>query len=68
MSKVGYSIETKQVTVQNLVISNEEEHEKLLKVMLDDELFKIILLKQWEKKILALNNHMIGKVEISEIK
>ncbi|MBL1229887.1 hypothetical protein IW492_11655 [Enterococcus sp. BWB1-3] len=67
MSKVGYSIETEQVTVQNLIIFNEEENEKLLKVTLNDELFKIVVLKQWEKKKISLNSNMIDKVEISEI-
>ncbi|WP_086349551.1 hypothetical protein [Candidatus Enterococcus clewellii] len=67
MDKVDYSIETKQITVQNLVIHNEEENEKLLKVVLNGELFKIIMLKKWEKKILSLSSEMVDKVEISEI-
>ena len=67
MGKVGYSIETEQVTVQNLIIFNEEENEKLLKVTLNDELFKIVLLKQWEKKKISLSSNLISKVEISEI-
>lgn len=67
MSKVGYSIETEQVTIQNLIIFNEEESEKLLKVTLNDELFKIVMLKQWEKKKISLSSQMIDKVEISEI-
>jgi hypothetical protein len=64
---VEYSIETKQVTIQNLVIHNEEENEKLLKVVLNGELFKIIMLKKWEKKILSLSSDIVDKVEISEI-
>lgn len=67
MDKVEYSIETKQVTIQNLVIHNEEENEKLLKVVLNGELFKIIMLKKWEKKILSLSSDIVDKVEISEI-
>lgn len=67
MDKVEYSIETKQVTIQNLVIHNEEENEKLLKVILNGELFKIIMLKKWEKKILSLSSDIVDKVEISEI-
>lgn len=67
MDKVDYSIETKQITIQNLVIHNEEENEKLLKVVLNGELFKIIMLKKWEKKILSLSSDIVDKVEISEI-
>ncbi|MBP1048021.1 hypothetical protein I6N96_17150 [Enterococcus sp. BWM-S5] len=67
MDKVEYSIETKQITIQNLVIHNEEENEKLLKVVLNGELFKIIMLKKWEKKILSLSSDIVDKVEISEI-
>ncbi|WP_321388340.1 hypothetical protein [uncultured Enterococcus sp.] len=67
MDKVEYSIETKQITIQNLVIHNEEENEKLLKVVLNGELFKIIMLKKWEKKILSLSSDIVDKIEISEI-
>ncbi|MBL1225783.1 hypothetical protein [Enterococcus sp. BWR-S5] len=67
MEKVEYSIETQQITIQNLVIHNEEENEKLLKVVLNGELFKIIMLKKWEKKILSLSSDIVDKIEISEI-
>ncbi|MBO0440272.1 hypothetical protein [Candidatus Enterococcus ikei] len=68
MTKIKYFIEDEEVIHRKLVIVNDSNEDKLLKILNRGELLKIVMLPQKTEKELLFDYLNVEDVEVLEIK